>query len=173
MNRERWITIIILIGIVISVLPYSRNIDMTLDGGMYRIGDPIYHEHTSLVIKGVYRNYLFKDNTFSGFIEISNIDETYGSEVFKLRYSKSIAPLIYDKSTKYNIGQFSVGQIINKTDFEEILVIVSEPIIGSSKSWNGDNGLFIVAPSDNRDEAIERAELLSKENGWLSAVEWE
>lgn len=173
MKAKIIILVLLVIAIGICVLPYSTKINKTVDGGLYRIGDSSEYKPSSVHVEGTYRSYLLRNDTFDGYIEISNLEQTKESKVYTLIYRDGFANLMYNKSFQGMPDHYVAGAILNDRDFRNILILVDEPINGDSKSWSGDGGLFIVAPSDTRNEALDRAKSLSKKSHWLEEMEWE
>lgn len=61
----------------------------------------------------------------------------------------------------------SVGYIQKSPKLDNIFIAVPEPIDADSRSWSGDNGLFICAPATNRDEAKERIAMIEAKSEFM------
>ena len=78
--------------------------------------------------------------------------------------------IAYSKSQNGIPSLDKFGLFSCNLDFSNILILISEPVGEQSKSWSGEEGLFIIAPAQNRLEAIDCAQLLSSRSNWLSHV---
>jgi hypothetical protein len=174
MVKRKGIIIGILIGLVgICFMPLSQNIDIVLDGKEYRIGNSEYEEDRTIEIQGKYKDYLFRDDTFEGKINIGgyNFLDKYDETNFTV--VDEVASLRY-----YGVDQgrtiiTSFGAMAFSNNFKEVLICVDEPASeSSSKSWTSENGLFIVAPATNHELDLLLAKKLSKKSDWLSGVKW-
>lgn len=157
--------LIILIGV--SVLPWKNKIDTTVKAFQLDINDPEYSENISVVIKGVYNRYLFRNDTFNGDIYIETYDYTYNSVPLNLSFDDNIANLIYiDKENILKIN--SLGFLICNSNFEEIFIGVNTPLNSESNGWSKENGIIICGNAKTREEAIDIAKSLSEKSKWLS-----
>ena len=147
------IILIIIIGVSISVLPWCRDIDITLSGIQFKTGDAEYTEEKTINIRGRYWRYLFKNDRFEGRIEVEGYDFTFDERMWpvKLSFDNSrdgrSSFLSYDGTAN---GRFLDGVtwlIFSEPDFSEILII---PYGGG-----GEDTIFISAPANNRAEAID------------------
>ena len=91
----------------------------------------------------------------------------------KLVFSDNNAQLIplSDDSNDYFKNNY-FGNLLCTENFSEILILVGEETTPDSKGWYGENSLYVVAPADNKDDAINVAEKLSKRSVWLSECIW-
>lgn len=164
-----FIVIFILILLVVYVLPLQNKININLDGIECKIGNNKYIEQLSINVSGTYNDYLFKDDTFLGTITIDGYGEVWSISNGKLIFSDNVARLItLDKDNRTN----SFGDLLCEKNFSEILIIVSEKIGENGSGWTSENGMYIVAPAKNKDEAINLAEKLSQKDDWFSSIEW-
>lgn len=58
-------------------------------------------------------------------------------------------------------------------DFKQLLICVSEPIEEDSGSWSAEKGLFISAPAETRNQALETARQLSSGSDALKSTLWD
>lgn len=173
-KRKGSIIIIMLIGLVgICFMPLPQNINVVLDGKEYRIGDTEYKEDRNIEIRGKYKNYLFRDDTFEGKINIEGYDflDKYDETIFTV--VDKVASLSYYGVDHGETIMTSFGTMTFSYDFKKVLLCVSEPVSeSSSKSWTSEKGLFIVAPATNRELDVLLAKKISEKSDWLSGVKW-
>ena len=157
------VIIIILIGTAISVLPWWRDIDITLLGIQFRTGDAEYTEEKTINIKGRYWRYLFRNDRFEGRIEVEGYDFTFDKRMWPvtLSFENSCGGrssfLLY---TGYADGSFLDGaawRIYSNPDFSKVLIM-------PYGSGNEDT-VFISAPANDREQAIDIIAKLT--NGWM------
>ena len=165
-----WIfVIILLVGIIIYIFPWPHKIDTIMQGVQWRIGDADYSEDVSITVKGVYKQYLFKDDIFEGKISIDIYDNTLDVPIIPTHFNDGYASLIY----QYAFNDIrSFGNLSCTPNFDQLLITVHEPIDGQRKGWHGDNGLNISAPANNRTQALETAKILSNKSNILSKANW-
>ena len=70
---------LIVVFIDLYSLPIKKNIDIVVNGVHWKIDNENYSEKTSITIKGTYKNYLIKKDTFNGNIIIDLYDFTNNS----------------------------------------------------------------------------------------------
>lgn len=165
--------IFLLIGLPICFLPWQHNINTTLEGLQCRINDVEYSEKVTIRVNGRYNQYLFRDDTFKGKISTNLHGNIWSKKDGKLVFSDNNAQLIplSDDSNDYFKNNY-FGNLLCTENFSEILILVGEETTPDSKGWYGENGLYVVAPADNKDDAINVAEKLSKRSVWLSECIW-
>lgn len=162
--------VILITFLVLYNVPWRYKIDTTIKGVQSRIGDENYVEDVSIIVKGVYKQFLFKEDIFDGNISVDKYDFTaYGSNT-PFYFNNSFSVLIYTRALNGSPINKALGSIISQPDFKQLLITVYEPIESDSKGWSADNGLFISAPAENRDQAIIIAKTLSEKQKWL--VNW-
>lgn len=167
--------VLVVISLVICIFPWRYKIDKTIRGVQCRIGDTEYSEDVTITVKGVYKRYLLKDDKFEGTLGISLYDLTFGLPLIPITFGGDIGNVIYVGFIKNNFVQKSLGFINCTPDFDKLFIGIHEPIMGGEdgrSSWTGENGLFISAPAENREQAIENANLLSEKSEWFSLIEW-
>lgn len=154
--KSRLILILALI-VLLFIVPWRHNIDNTYQGLEYRVGYPDYLERNlNITVKGVYKDYLFKKDTFEGIISIDKYDFTQNTKMSKLTFFDGKATISY-----FNLQH--LGFIICEKDFSKFFIGVDE-----ATGWNGGEGLIITAPATTREEAIKMTKELSKKSEWLS-----
>lgn len=167
LKKRGWIFVsVLIVGLVIYIIPWRHTIDTTIQGIQCRIGDEDYSENVSIKVKGVYTQYLIKNDTFEGMISIDSYDFTLDVPIAPTQFYDGHANLIYDNMR-------SLGMFICTPNFDKLLITVDEPIEATSKSWSGNNGLIISAPAKNRAQALEIAKILSSKSKWLSPTKWD
>lgn len=104
------------------------------------------YEKVTVTVKGMYYRYLFRDNTFSGDIKVSNDNVTQNGQLNKVTFFKqgyNIGSLNY-----YNNSFIYGGNIVVKGNFESILIM--KPIYNAEE-----NPYIVVGPANSIDIAVE------------------
>jgi hypothetical protein len=57
-------------------------------------------------------------------------------------------------------------------DYSQMMITVLEPTGDSQQGWSAENGLFIAAPAEKRQQAIGIAENYSRKVAWIKNVNW-
>lgn len=173
LKKWSWIFVIVLIaGIIICVFPWRHKIDTVIQGAEYRIGDADYSEDITITVKGIYRQYLLKSNTFEGTFSVSKYNFTSDVLIAPTAFCDGYTNLTYSDITNGVPHISTLGILCCSSSFDKLLICVSEPVDADSKSWNGENGLFICAPAESRTQALEIAQTLSGKSEWLSHTNW-
>jgi hypothetical protein len=172
---KKWVwvlAIMLIICIVIFIFPWQHKIDTTIKGVQCRIGNANYLENVSITIKGTYKQYLLKTNTFEGKILIDKYDFSTTESIIPATFYNGYANLEY-YSIKDGIPIIhTLGTLSCSPNLDKLLICISEPVNSNSKSWSGKNGLFICAPSKDRVKALKIAKTLSSKSEWLSHTNW-
>lgn len=166
------ISIAVLALITVCLVPLTQKIDRVLEGVEYRIGDSTYEEHRRIEIRGQYRRYLLKNNTFEGEITIEGYDFSDKSPKVMFEVHDGYASFTYFGMEGVAPYLNTLGTISFANNFKQVLICVSEPIEAGSKTWSSENGLFIVAPTTNREEALVLAKKLSQKTEWMAKIDW-
>lgn len=163
---------LLIAGLFLYITPLQRNVENTLYGFQCRIGgnEYEYENKITLYVKGVYKSYLFKNDTFEGIIEISGYDFTYELTPAPLEFSDGYSILLYHGNIDGKPVQNTIGMIFTESDFSSLLICVNEPNGDGTSGWNGENGLIICAPAENVVQALETAEKLTVESKLLSNI---
>jgi hypothetical protein len=176
LNRHRIgstiITVVLIAGLAIYLIPVHHKINTTLKGLQCRIGVADYSEDVTVTIKGDYYQYILKEDTFYGTIKIDQYDLTANGSEVSLKFVDGLASLIYFRSNAVNSGSGSLGAIACTPDFKQLLILIDEPLKANHKSWSAEDGLFLAAPAATRSDALKTAESLSKKSSWLSPTNW-
>lgn len=163
----------LLIGVAICFLPLQQNINTTLEGLQCRINEAEYSEKITIRVYGKYNQYLFRDDTFKGKISTSIHGDIWSKKDGKLVFSDNNTQLISLSGGENDYSKNDYfGNLLCTKNFSEILILVGEETTPDSKGWYGENGLYVVAPADNKNDAINIAEKLSKRSVWLSECIW-
>lgn len=160
---------LLIIGLAISLLPWKKKINTSLNAQQWKINDENYCEQVSISIKGTYNSYLFRKDTFKGHIYIDNYDYTYNSQPLNLSFDDGVANLVYvNEENILDIN--SLGFLICTSSFDELMIGVntSEDEDSASIGWSGENGTVISGSAETRDEALRIAKSLSEKSNWLS-----
>ncbi len=162
---------ILIVLLILYVLPWKSRINTTINGAQCKIGESKYIEKVTITIKGDYKRYLFKKDTFSGRIELDNRDFTLADSKVSLEFHDNKSFLLYQNVVGGNATQDPLGTIYCSSDFKKILICIYEEIGSAtdyanikSYTWDAENGLFFSAPALNREEAIRIAKDLAEES---------
>lgn len=145
-----FVVIVIICG-GLFFIPLRQNIDVTLNGIEGKIGDPENVENKLIHIKGKYTNYLFKKDSFVGYIKIDGYDESEGmvSLTFLDNYARLTYLKIADGASLVHFGALHFGK-----GFKEVVIIKYDSKNQDSQSMNEDDNTFIVAPAKKYDDAL-------------------
>lgn len=165
--------IVICVGVIALIvltslyIPFIRKIDITVDGVQCRIGDETEEKSVKITVKGTYKNYLIKDDTFQGSLEVEGYEQAYSNYDVELLFHNKSSVVSYFTITDDGMPKINtLGSIIIENNFKQILLCISEPIENegnSGKGWTGEDGLIIVAPAQTRAEAMQLANKLAKD----------
>jgi len=162
---------IIIVLLILYVFPLKSSVNTTVKGVQCRINDNNYIENVTINIKGDYKRYLFKNDTFNGTITLDNNEFTLGDSYVTLEFNKNKSYLIYKNVVEGKATQYPLGTIYCSPNFKKLLICINEKTNSDSvdtntKSyhWNAANGLFVSAPSLNRKQAIDIANELVESN---------
>lgn len=176
LKKWRWVFgIVLIVSLIICIFPWRYKINKTIQGVQCRLGDIEYSEDVSITVKGEYKRYLLKNDKFEGSITIRPYDLTYELPLFPITFTGGTGNVNYGGSIKGKLVMKHLGFISNTPDFEQLFIGVHEPIMGGENgrsSWTGENGLFICAPAENREQALKVANFLSSKSDWISLAEW-
>lgn len=165
-KRNKLIIAAVIIAVLaVCFLPWRHKIDRTLQGVQCRLGDADYIENRTVYVNGVYSNYLFRDDKFSGKIEVEGYDYTSGADVALVFYDNNANIGIYDDIVK----EYRHMVMYTNPTFSKLMLLVHEST-GTGSGWSGENGLFISAPASDRKQAVNVAKNLVIRDNWLSNV---
>ncbi len=157
--------IIIVLILVLLMLRFNFSqayqINTSLSGMEYRIGEDDYSDAVSITIKGVYYKSLFRDDSFEGSISIDKYGFTKDLSLLPLKFIKGKASMYYTKD--HSLGELFCSDKLNK-----LLITVREPIGSNTQSWNSKDGLIITAPASNRQETRDIIKHFQNNNPWLN-----
>jgi hypothetical protein len=173
-NYKKWFFIIapiVIIGLIICLSPWRHKIDVTLKGVQCRFGSDDYSEEVSIHVEGVYKQYLFKADAFEGSVSVDKYASTHDKDVLPVSFHDGYGQLVYDYIEDGNFHTNSFGFIFCTPEIDKLFISVYEPIDSDSKGWSGKDGLFICAPAENREQALEIAKSLSSKSQWLSQAQ--
>lgn len=157
-RKKAWlIAVSIFLALAVCFLPLPSRVDMETEGYLWQIGNPDYPDEIRAVsVHGWYFNYLFRADFYSGDLMIEGIPLTQVPGSLHYRTLLKDGPLFY-ASDQYDltvIGHFS-GVKSGMTEF-------AIRLFDENGSWNGHEGLMLTVPAQNREEAVARANELSR-----------
>ncbi|MWC29979.1 hypothetical protein [Paenibacillus sp. MMS18-CY102] len=173
MDKRKWIMvtglcIILLCGIAVGIYTFPRSIDVTLHGVKYQLGTDgakAGTESATVVIHGVSRMSIWGDRTFKGRVTVvgENIPVPEDQRELEIRFMRDgYGPMTYvywERVNGHTVGKiYGYHTIFANKDFSEVTLLVLSPVKLANgeegKSWNGDNGFMITAPTSNREDAV-------------------
>lgn len=175
MKKGIWILVTIsLIFIIAYKVPYSRKIDKVINAIQFRIGDSDYEEELLITIKGVYKHYLFKDDIYDGIIKIDKYGFTNEFPLLKpITLENGNGLLIYGGGIQGKLVHEALGLIICTPRFDELFISVNEKEEEYRNGWNSLDGLCISGPAENKEQALDIVDILSKDDNVLSDISWD
>lgn len=173
-NKVIILIILILSGVTaICFLPWQHKIDKKLNGFEKKIGNEKYNKKITIMVKGNYNQYLIKDDTFKGTISTNINGEIWNESCGEIIFNDNIGDITsWRRDSKGNLSSKNFGSLICDSNFNEILILVSEQMKNGS-GWSSEDGLYISAPAKNKEESIKVAKNLSNKNSWLLNTLWE
>lgn len=163
--------IILVTGFIIYNYAKAYHINTTLSGVECRIGDSKYLDKVTIKVKGTYYKSLFQKDSFDGTISIDKYDYTNNPLLSSCKFFNGYAILHYYDS---NLGTMkSLGTLFCAPDFNQMMIFVDEPTGESQQGWGSENGLFIAAPANNREQAINIAKSYSSKVAWIKNMDWD
>ena len=164
------VAFILIVGVAICFLPWKHKINKTLNGVQTMIGNNEYIEEITIAVTGTYNKYLFKDDTFYGAISTNIHGDIWSRDKGKLVFSDNNASMV---SLSNDNNGYYFGNLLCSENFSEVLILVCEKSGDGSYGWYGEDGVYIVAPAQNKVQAIETANKLREKSVWLSQSSWE
>ncbi len=151
---------IIALLIILYIFPWNQKINTTLKGIECRVGDNDYSQDISITIKGDYKHFLFKSDTFHGTISIDKYKITSDDSKVSLVFNKGKSFLIYMNVVDGKAIQNPFGLIYCTPNFKKLSIFIYENSDDNTYTWDTKDGLFISAPSSNRTRSIKIARYL-------------
>ena len=169
--------LLVIIVLAVSLLPWWRDINITLHGVQLRIGDNHSNhsiEEKTITIQGRYWRYIFRADRFEGRIEIEGYDITLNDLAWGISFpNNSNWGSMLSYLSPYGRRGFwteHFGRIYTTPWFSSVVITVSEQRDHISSGWSSSDGIIIVAPANNIEQAAEIAKELTI---WADYVEWE
>jgi len=157
-RRKAWlIAVSIFLALAVCFLPLPSRVDIETEGYLWQIGNEEYADETRAVsVHGWYFNYLFRADFYSGDLMIEGIPMTQEPGALHYRTLLKDSPLFYvsDQYDLDTIGSFSGV----KSGMKEFAI----RLFDENGSWNGHEGLMLTVPASDREEAVKRANELSR-----------
>lgn len=163
---------VVLIAAAVCFLPLQRNVDVVHKGVLCRTNDPNYKEDVNIEVKGKYRDYLFRMDTFKGTIVIDKYDFTSEWDCMGLIFHEGMSQLTYNEPSGVP-NMETIGFLFCTPNFDRMMTTVFEPIDNNRGNWSGEDGLFISAPAETREQALQVVSDLAPRSDWLTkALPW-
>ncbi len=139
------VTIIIVIAIIAIRYPAPIDISYTYDGIKYQSGNLDGVEIVQIEIQGEYRRRIFSEySEFEGVIKV-------GDKIF------SKTPFVFNKYGRDSLETNNEfwGMIFQSDEFQILTIEIWEKhVSGEGHYFDGNNGWYISAPCQTRDEAV-------------------
>ncbi len=165
-------TVVLMLFFMLYSVPWRYRVDTEIRGIQARIGDRDYAENVSITVRGVYKRFLFKEDIFDGTIAVDKYEFTLNGSDFPFRFYDNSSTLLYVTNIKGSYTHEYLGRVYACTpSFEQLLILVSEPIDSNRNRWTAESGLYISAPAENGYQAIEIARYFSENQDW--SINWE
>ncbi|WMJ23973.1 hypothetical protein RBG61_04700 [Paludicola sp. MB14-C6] len=165
------VAILFFIIVLVCIFPIPRKIDKIVPAFEWQNGNANYQKQTQIKIKGIYKDYLFRRDTFKGTICIDGYDYTSDGthELRPFTFFNNDAHLQYmDKKTFYFK---SLGTIYRNPNWDKTLICVYKELEGR-REWSEDDGIIISAPATTREEAMKVVDNIKQYDGWISRIKW-
>ena len=179
--KKKWFIVIIgiiMILAILLILPLCKKVQITTSTMLYRNGNSDESQPITISLDGTYKRFLTKQNTFEGSIEITGIEELsyINSEQLSLVFHNNTAVLyfMHYNAEKGDFESQMLGDLIIDDSFDNFMLTVFEPVTAevSGKTWSITGGLFLTNNAQSRDDAIENAKALCRDNEWFSEIIW-
>ena len=172
-RRRAWIIgLSLLLILAVCFLPLPRSVNQTVQAVKWRAGNPeAGSEQIEVKMKGIYMDFLFRDDYFDGDIMIEGVDITQKEGALSRVHMLIEGILAYaDEEALMN----STGFIVGGGGFKEFTIGLYERWEDGYRGWSGSDGLMVTWPAADRDSAVETTRrLMKKYCGWLADNNWE
>ena len=149
----------VLLLLAVCLLPLPRRFSATHEGLLWRCGTPEETQSTTVTVNGIYDDYLFRTDTFTGSVWVEDCPETHGAlSITKLGENQYG---IWYETPQSRLNAF--GSLFIRKD-GSLMVIIDE-----DGHWDGATGRMLTAPASTREEAVALANELAAElsPSWL------
>lgn len=155
--------------VLLLLVPISYRMDVTLEGIGWQLGNPAAEDAVTVQIKGVYHQYLFRDDVFEGDIHIEGV--SYSDDA-----SWYLPPLVlkdgYGELTWFSqeraLDSRHYGFIIAEADMSRIVIGRQ----GADGAFGASGSYLITAPAENHNDAVSKTgAFLKKHFGWLQKLD--
>lgn len=166
MKRQRRIAIgwsiaaVVLLAVMVCLLPWPRSVSATQEAFVWQCGAPGVEQLTTLMVKGTYYDYLFREDNFTGSIRVEAYPETQGNTSVMDMGGGQYG--IWYETADARMKAF--GSMFVRRDGSVLVLLYDE-----EGHWDGSTGKMITAPASTREEAVELANALADElsPNWL------
>ena len=141
----------VLLLLAVCLLPLPRRLSATHEGLLWRCGTPEETQSTTVTVNGIYDDYLFRTDTFTGSVWVEDCPETHGAlSITKLGENQYG---IWYETPQSRLNAF--GSLFIRKD-GSLMVIIDE-----DGHWDGATGRMLTAPASTREEAVALANELN------------
>ncbi|WIV13509.1 hypothetical protein [Proteiniborus sp. MB09-C3] len=156
----------IVIGlIIVCVVPFKKDIDVSLNGVEFQIHSSEYKSAT-INIEGQYCKYLLRPNVFEGKIQVEGYDFTFSDYYYvNTSFINGYGHLNYTGVINGSIYGKFLGLIYTE-DFEKILICIYDKKINNSSERDDNYTKFICAPATSIEEAKNIYISIVEERSW-------
>lgn len=133
------LSITLIIGLLLYYVPLKK--DITLKATAWHLdAKGKSTKETTIEISGIYKKYLFQDDSFRGRFQVDDIKETKEYNFSGLLFHKGLSTSIYDKDYSNLSESYILGSVFLKGEFNQIFIALED-------------GTYIVAPASTSDKA--------------------
>lgn len=167
-RRRAWgwgILAVCLLLAVICLLPLPRRINAAHEGVLWRCGAPEEAQNTGVTVTGIYYDYLFRADAFTGSVRVEVCPETHGNT--------SVTAMVDGqygiwRENENGLLEYFGGMFVRRDG--SVLVLISE-----EGHWDAETGKVCTAPASTREEAVTLTNELAKElsPNWLGTWNFE
>ncbi len=171
--RRKWGIVAVCLALILAaamcLLPLPRSVSLEASALRWYAGAPEKGtERVGVSVHGVYLDYLFHQDVFSGDIAIEGIGLSRREGAMSpLRMERvGASPLAYMDGKGF---LKTVGFLVAKPGMTSFLIGVYD----AQSNWSGDGGEVLTWPASTREEAAEVTRRLVRGNSWLGESVWE
>ena len=160
------------------MMPINHKIHKEVSAPEFQNNNAAYGDIVNVSVSGVYKQYLFKKDTFQGMIKIDKYGITSGDSYIYVTFIDHIGNMHYTRLGEGKPIAFDFGMIQCTPDFSEFLILfsnVDDPNFESTATrlWSSHDTFFITFPAESRAEALGITRKLASKSKWLSNARWQ
>ncbi len=177
-KKHYFFLMLVFVCLLFSTMPINHKIHKEVSAPEFQNNNTAYGDTVNVSISGVYKQYLFKKDTFQGMIKIDKYGITSGDSSLHLTFIDHVANMHYTRLDENVPNTFDFGTIQCTPDFCEFLILFSnidEANFEStaSRPWSSEDTFFITFPAESRGDALILTRKLASKSKWLSNARWQ